>query len=485
MYFRQISDEILAQYAYLIGCQRTGEAIVVDPERDIDRYLEAAASAGLRITAVAETHIHADFVSGARELAERTGAALFLSAEGGPDWQSEWAADSDYDVTLLRDGDVFRVGFIEFRAVHTPGHTPEHMSYLVTDHGGGSDEPMGVITGDFVFVGDLGRPDLLESAAKVQGAREPSARRLYASLSRFLELEDYVQVWPGHGAGSACGKDLGAVPQSTVGYERRHNAALDVAERGEGPFVEAILTGQPEPPMYFARMKRENRAGPRLLGRLPEPRRIEASELGDIVAREDAVILDTRRGAAAFLDVHLPGSIHAPLNERFALSAGVLVGEDDPIYLVAADDEVEDAVRALVRMGYDRIEGAFPWSAAAEYLAAGGEPGHIRRIDLDELAAGIESGDARPLDVRYASEFDAGHMLGATHVPLTRLPEHRDRVPSGGEVQVYCRSGARAAIASSYLAREGVPVACVVDSWDHSRVRHEKLPSGSGGSVAA
>jgi hydroxyacylglutathione hydrolase len=207
MLFRVIYDPSLAQAAYLIGCQRTGEAIVVDPERDVDRYERLAASEGLRITAVAETHIHADFVSGSRELAEK-GAKVFVSDEGDADWKYQWldrrSTGGAYDHQLLKDGDTFMVGHIEFRAVHTPGHTPEHLCFKVTDRGSGADEPMGVITGDFLFVGDLGRPDLLESAAGMAGKADPSA----------------------HGAGSACGKALGAVPQTTVGYERRFNPAL-------------------------------------------------------------------------------------------------------------------------------------------------------------------------------------------------------------------------------------------------------------------
>jgi hydroxyacylglutathione hydrolase len=267
MYFRQIFDPELAQYAYIIGCQATGEALVIDPERDIDRYVEIAGEEGLRIVAVTETHIHADFLSGAREFAEQHGVKLYLSDEGDENWKYFWAKDSDYDVTFLKDGDVFDVGNIRIRAVHTPGHTPEHVSFLVTDRGGGASEPMGIASGDFVFVGDLGRPDLLETAAGVAGAREPSARRLFDSTKRFLALDDHVQVWPGHGAGSACGKALGAVPQSTVGYERRFNAGLSFDE--EQSFVDAILDGQPEPPIYFARMKELNKSGVPILGDPP------------------------------------------------------------------------------------------------------------------------------------------------------------------------------------------------------------------------
>ncbi|MGH9465529.1 MAG: MBL fold metallo-hydrolase, partial [Thermoanaerobaculia bacterium] len=291
---RQLYDPALAQYAYLIGCQRTGEALVVDPERDVERYVAAAQAEGLRITGVAETHIHADFLSGARDLGAETGATVYLSGEGGAEWSYVWPSAGAAAVRLLRDGDGFRVGKVQVQAVHTPGHTPEHLAYLVTDAGNGAAEPMGLLSGDFVFVGDLGRPDLLESAAGEAGAMKPAARRLFATMRRLEPLADHLQIWPAHGAGSACGKALAAVPVSTLGYERRHNAALALVARGEDAFVAGILEGQPEPPPYFARMKRQNRDG------VPEKVPVrDLPELGPdaVVERARApevVVLDTR-----------------------------------------------------------------------------------------------------------------------------------------------------------------------------------------------
>jgi hydroxyacylglutathione hydrolase len=266
MLLRHLYNDQLAQASYLIGCGATGEALVVDPNRDIDQYLALAAREGLRIVAVAETHIHADFVSGARELAARTGARLYLSAAGPAEWQYAYAAEAG--ATLVRDGDRFMIGNVRIDVWHTPGHTPEHLSFLVTDTAG-ADAPMGIFTGDFVFVGDVGRPDLLERATGQANTMEAGARDLFRSLQRFRSLPAWVQVWPGHGAGSACGKALGAVPQSTVGYETRFNWAFAIAD--EQPFVAAVLAGQPEPPAYFARMKKINKEGPQPVGALGLP----------------------------------------------------------------------------------------------------------------------------------------------------------------------------------------------------------------------
>lgn len=228
MYMERIYDRGLAAASYLVGCAATGEALVVDPLRDIEPYLQIAGREGFRVTHATETHIHADFVSGAKELARHTDAKLYLSSEGGPDWQYQFA--SDLDAILLKDGDAFRVGNIRIEAIHTPGHTPEHLTLLVTDTAG-ADEAMGAFTGDFLFVGDVGRPDLLERAADVKGTMEDGARRLFHSLRRFRTLPDHLQIWPGHGAGSACGKRLGAVPQSTLGYEKLFNWGFNMRMR--------------------------------------------------------------------------------------------------------------------------------------------------------------------------------------------------------------------------------------------------------------
>lgn len=467
MFFRQISDPKLAQNAYLIGCQQTSEALIIDPERDVDRYLEAAEEENLEIVAVAETHIHADFLSGARELAEQHGAKLYLSAEGGTDWQSEWAKRGDYDLQLLRDGNVFTIGNIELRALHTPGHTPEHLSFIVTDYGGGADQPIGLVSGDFVFVGDLGRPDLLESAAGVVGMREPSARALYTSVSLFLDLPDFLQLWPAHGAGSACGKALGAVPMSTVGYEKRFNPAIDAARRGEDTFVEAILAGQPEPPLYFATMKRLNKEGAPLLGGLPRPERLSASDLLKAADQEGTAIVDTRADRSAFMASHLPSSLYAPFDRSFPTVTGSYLRPSDSIVLLVSLEHLDDAVRDLVRIGFDNIIGWSPPKTLQQISAD-----HITSISVIDLPRANDLAQ-RPgtavLDVRSADEHAVSHLSGAVNIAHTRLLDRLQDLPAAEQTVVYCATGNRAAVAAAFLARKGYKVAYVDDDFLHWR----------------
>lgn len=476
MFLRQITDPSLAQNAYLIGCQRSGEAIVIDPERDLDRYFAVAAENGLKITAVAETHIHADYLSGARELVERHGVTAYLSEEGGPDWQFEWAKGNPR-ARFLRDGDTFKVGNIGFRALLSPGHTPEHLSFLVTDHGGGADEPIALLSGDFIFVGDVGRPDLLESAAGQAGVMEPSARTLYESLRRTAPLPDHLQILPAHGAGSACGKSLGAVPVGVLGYERKFNVALREALTGsEEEFVKDILSGQPEPPPYFARMKRDNRLGPALLpeGRLPEPRRVSADGLGEWIGVEGRAVIDLRTDRKAFMSAHLRGAIFAPLaGGKLPLSAGSYVGEESPILLVVESEaQVREAVRQLVRIGLDRIGG---WIPAEEAVRAGEFVESIPRIATSELGDAIAGNPgALVLDVRGAGEFAAGHFDGAVNIAYTRLAPRQEELPGNRRIHVHCSSGLRAAMAVSYLASRGIDVVHV--DGDYGDIRTSRAP---------
>jgi len=467
MFLRQISDPNLAQYSYLIGCQRSGEAIVVDPERDIDRYQEIASQEGLKITAVAETHIHADFVSGAREFTKcDPSIRLYLSAEGGEQWQSEWAKGFP-NLHLLRDADSFKIGNIELRAIHTPGHTPEHMAYLITDHGGGANEPIAMLSGDFLFVGDAGRPDLLEQAAGLEGTQEIGAQSLYKSLRKVAELPCHVQILPAHGAGSSCGKALGSIPNSTLGYEIKFNPALKLAiTASEEDFVSFILSGQPEPPAYFANMKHVNRVGPNIINGLTSP--VEMT-LDDVVKKsglKDFVILDTR-DRDSFLASHFVGSLFAP-KEKFSDFAGSYLSPDQKIALLVKEPtQVNDFVRQLIRIGFDHIVGFIPATLlpqATETMKT-----TTPAVRFSEVEALISSnGDLQPLDVRKATEFALAHLRNAKNIAHTRLLPRLAEIEANKTLLVTCGTGMRATGASAFLARQGMDVVCVNDKFENA-----------------
>jgi hydroxyacylglutathione hydrolase len=462
MFLKQIYDPGLSQYAYLIGCQRTGEALLIDPQRDIDRYEKIAAENDLGITAVAETHIHADFVSGVREfLGSGENVHAYLSDMGDVDWKYEWARGRK-DVTLLMDGDIFNVGNIQIKVLHTPGHTPEHICFLVEDHGGGADEPMALVSGDFIFVGDVGRPDLLESAAGEVGNREPSARKLYQSIVSSAELPDYLQVLPGHGAGSACGKSLGSIPSTTIGYERRFNSAMTTAlEDGEDSFVEEILSGQPEPPAYFARMKKVNKDGIAILGGLPDPEKLTPSDIVALVD-SDAVFLDVRTDRLAFMEAHLQGALFTPFASKFSVAAGSYLDPGQAIYLLVENGEqVEACVRELIRMGFDDVRG---YALVREVLLSSECESRITRTQRITISQMEEEHRRNPgstiLDVRSADEYQQSHLEGALNIAYTRLAAEQDRLPgkSNGPLIVHCASGVRASLATPYLERIGYEV---------------------------
>ncbi len=452
MLLKRFYDEKLAQASWLVGCQATGEAIVIDPNRDIAQYLDAAKREGLEIQHVTETHIHADFVSGVRELAAKTGATMYLSDEGGEGWRYGFLEDGRS--ARLRDGDVFMVGNVRFAVWHTPGHTPEHVVFVVTDTAG-ADEPIGAFTGDFVFVGDVGRPDLLEKAAGVGGTMDAAARDLFGSIQRFRELPDWLQVWPGHGAGSACGKALGAVPQSTLGYEKRFNWAFGIADEAE--FVQVVLAGQPEPPRYFAEMKRVNRDGPRVLGAMPRPHRLAAADIVGIV-EGGGLVVDGRR-AAEFAKAHVPGTINIPLNRSFTTYAGALLPYDRPFYLLldveSAPNAAEEAARDLAMIGLDQVAGWFGAPAVEAWIDADRTIGRVDHVAADAVADALQRGTTEVIDVRGRSEFDAGHLPGARNVPLPTLIQELHSIPRDHRIIVHCQTGARSAIAASVLRANG------------------------------
>lgn len=455
MFLRRFYHEPLAQASYMLGCQAEGVAVVVDPNRDSEQYRAAAVEENVRITHVTETHIHADFLSGSRQLAHETGAKLLLSAEGGEAWQYAFAREDG--AQLLHEGDGFEVGAVRVDVLHTPGHTPEHLTLLVTDRAG-ADRPMGALTGDFVFVGDVGRPDLLERAAHVAGTMEASARDLFRSLRRFATLPDYLQIWPGHGAGSACGKALGAMPQSTLGYEKLFNWAFAITDEDE--FVAQALAGQPEPPTYFATMKRLNREGPAVLARRPAPQKLARAQLADILAGDGALV--DLRPATDFRAGHIPGSASIPLGRSFTGWAGWLLPYDRDISLIAPATGAEarsianQGALELSLIGIDRVTGYFEDDVLDEWQRNGAPLESVEEIDPATLSQRLQRGDVQLIDVRGRAEWEAGHILGSRNVPLGDLVANLGAIDRARPVVLQCASGARSTIASGVLKARGV-----------------------------
>ena len=446
MFLERIYDESLAQAAYLVACDHTKQAVVIDANRDIESCLRVAEHHGFRIVAATETHIHADFVSGTRDLARRTGARLLLSCEGGPGWQYAFATPNT--TTLLRHGDSFDVGLLHFDVRHTPGHTPEHLSFIVTDRGM-SERPVGIFTGDFIFVGDVGRPDLLERAANQQGTTEVLARRLFQSIQATRDLPDYLQIWPGHGAGSACGKSLGALPSTTLGFERVANWAFQYTD--ENSFLEAVVSGQPEPPGYFARMKTVNRAGPTPfpdLGPLPE---IGAQQIQDAFHR-GVTVVDVR-SSADFAAGHIPGTLSIPMGTSLATWAGTFVDDSRDIVLIADDDDrLQHARHTLALIGLDRVVARAGRRARDEWQAEIGELERVEQMSIEQVA---NDDERTVIDVRGNAEWEEGHLPNARHYFLGDLVRKARDLPHDTPIVVHCHGGTRASVAASLLQAQG------------------------------
>jgi len=440
MLFQHIYDKSLAQASYLIGCQKAGVAAVIDPKRDVDTYIEIAKQNNMKITHIFETHIHADFLSGSRELASLTGADMYLSDEGGPDWQYQ------FPHTGLKDGDQIKVGNLIFETVHTPGHTPESISFLLTDTPA-SKEPVMMFTGDFVFVGDIGRPDLLEKAAGIKGTQDLGALQMYDSIKKFDALPDYIQVWPGHGAGSACGKALGAVPSTTVGYEKIRNWALQYKSNQAG-FVDYLLTDQPEPPKYFAMMKKLNKVDRPLLTEVPKLKQLSAVELQS--ALDKGIKLIDARNKIDFAAGFIPGSINIQGNNAFATWAGWFLTYEEPFILLAAPDQLDDLTRKLMRIGLDNVMGFVPSTDVYQ-----GALEKVKMIDFEEFKAKVGTNETQIVDLRGVAEYNDGHMRGAENIFVGTLLQNKDKISKDKQVIIHCQGGDRSSIAYSLLSKEG------------------------------
>jgi glyoxylase-like metal-dependent hydrolase (beta-lactamase superfamily II)/rhodanese-related sulfurtransferase len=432
LHFQQFYLGCLSHASYVIGSE--GVAAVIDPQRDAGIYIEDAMRHGLKIEHVIETHLHADFISGHRELATMTGAQIYLGAEAG----------AQFPHVDVHDGDEIRFGKCVLRFLETPGHTLESISILVTDLER-SPEPYAVLTGDTLFIGDVGRPDLSPGLTPQQ-----LAGMLYDSLhSKLLTLPDHVEVYPAHGAGSLCGRQLSTERSSTIGQQRATNFALQAKSRDE--FVQMLTSELPERPGYFAQDAEINRSGPAPLADVPVPPALSAREVEGL-AREGAIVLDTRP-ANQFGAGHIPGAIHIALAGQFASWAGRLIGLDRQIVIVAEDHDtmLESHVR-LARVGIERVAGYLE-----EQMAAWGREGlpvvQLMQIPVQDLARELEH--VQVIDVRQPGEWEQGHIDGAMLKPLPKLLDMLDGLDRDRTVAVHCKSGYRSSIGASLLQGEG------------------------------
>lgn len=437
MLFKQFYLGCLAQASYLIASR--GEAAVVDPRRDVDEYLEEALREGLTVKYVIETHLHADFVSGHRELAERTGATIVFGAKAG----------ASFPHRAVRDGDEIRVGAVVLRFLETPGHTPESLCVLATDTAE-SPDPKLVFTGDTLFIGDVGRPDLAGAAG--HGAQQ-MASLLYDSLhDKLLALPDAVLVYPAHGAGSLCGRNISNQTWSTIGDQRRNNYALQPMPKER--FVEMVTADLPEVPQYFPRDVEINREGaPPLAERAPAAALSPAAVRAE--AAQGAALLDVR-SAASFGAGHLPGSLNIGLGGQFASWTGTLVPSERPLLVVAEDESgAREAVMRLARVGLETVAGYLDGGIAA-WHGAGLPLSTLPQIAVNELRARLAERPApQVVDVRRHSEWAAGHVPGALHLPLDRLEREAGRLDPSRATAVICAGGYRSSAAASLLEQRG------------------------------
>jgi hydroxyacylglutathione hydrolase len=436
--FQRFFEEGLAQSSFLIGCDRTKRAVVIDPRRDAGVYISAARQHGLTITHTIETHVHADFVSGAREL-----AAVGVRVITGP------GAGLAFEHEEPVHGERLNVGDLSLTMLHTPGHTPEHISVLVENSG----EPRRLFTGDLLFVGAVGRPDLL-GEAQSRGLAE----QLFTSLQRVMELDDEVEVHPGHGAGSLCGADIGKEPSSTIGRERAHNPMVQLTNRAA--FVEGVLGDLPETPPYFARTKRVNQDGPTVLGLVDGMRGIPPIRpaAAAALAADGAIIIDLRT-AQAFGAGHPQAAINIAFGPKVGYWAGWVISPGAPVILLAEDSkQIPEAAVQLLRVGFERIEGYI--SGGIQSWRGDGLPiQSITQISVLELRNALTSRATNSIhlvDVRSPREWRAGHIEGAVNIPVGEVAARAATLPQDAVIATICESGFRSSLAASLLAQEGI-----------------------------
>lgn len=435
VFVQQFFVKGLAHSSYLLGGTKT--CAIVDPRRDVQVYLDAARELGMQITHILETHLHADFVSGHQDLARLTGAAIYAPKAGR----------SKFKHVAVKQGDRFTIEDMQLRVLDTPGHTPEHIAYVVSDKARGGD-PVAVFCGDTLFVGDVGRPDLFP------GIAEKLASQLFDSLhKRLLKLPDDCMVYPAHGAGSLCGRAMGAMRTSTIGYERKYNAALQIKDRRA--FVASLTTNMPAAPDHFSRCSAINSAGPVLLEKTPPLRPLAPAAFAARAKRKGAVVLDTR-SYGRYGGHHVPGAYHIDIGGNFATFAGWVLPPGADILLVSADEaEAREARVWLQRVGLDRVSG-FLEGGMFEWAKAGLPTMHLRQLSSPELhALACGGGPLQLVDVRSPREFAAHHIHGAVNVPAPALREEPKRLRADLRTVLLCSTGHRSSLGASLLAQRG------------------------------
>jgi glyoxylase-like metal-dependent hydrolase (beta-lactamase superfamily II) len=453
MYFEQFYLGCLAHASYLLASE--GEGVVVDPQRDVELYVKAAAEHGVTIRHIFESHLHADFVSGHQELAARMGAKIYMGAQAG----------ATFAHVPVRDGFELKFGKASIRVLETPGHTPESICMVITDHEK-SESPWAVLTGDTLFIGDVGRPDLSPSHTPVQ-----LAGMLYDSLhNKVLALADNVLVYPAHGAGSLCGRNMRAERSSTIGTERLTNYALQIKSREE--FVRQLTSNLPARPEYFAKDAEINRTGATALSDLPPLRAIAPHELQGMLA-DGEIALDVRP-SDEFAAEHVPGSVNIALSGQFASWAATVLGlTAHPVLIAGSDEQLEEARLRLARVGIEVLDGFLEGGVSA-WKKAGFPAGTISQISADELAPRLQSGEVQVLDVRRTPEWEAGHIESATFWPLDNFKVAPPEMDHNLPVAVHCKGGYRSMIASSLLQRAGfkrvMNVVGGFDAWQQAKL---------------
>jgi glyoxylase-like metal-dependent hydrolase (beta-lactamase superfamily II) len=437
MHFKQFYLGCLAHASYLIGSD--GDAAVVDPQRDVDQYIAEAEAQGLKIKYVIETHLHADFVSGHRELAARTGADIIFGSEAG----------ATFPHRAVKDGEEIRLGRATLRFLETPGHTPESISILVIDNEV-SPQPQKVLTGDALFIGDVGRPDLAGGRGYTA---EQMAGMLYDSLhNKLMKLDDAVEVYPAHGAGSMCGRNISKETSSTIGEQRRFNYALKPMPKDD--FVRMMTVDLPEAPAYFPRDAEINRTGAAALKELPRPEELSPEDVSERRG-QGHLILDLR-SSAAYGNAHVPGALNIALSGQFASWCGALITMGTPIVLIADDvAEIDEAVMRLARVGIESVAGYLGGGMLA-WDRAGFATEAIAQMPVDELLTRIAEGaDLQLIDVRRPGEYNNGHAPGAVNLTLAHLDEEASKLDASRPTAVICQSGYRSSVATGILARRG------------------------------